>query len=42
MVTGLSNPLDHNEPSELESDNETAVVEIDLQLSMEEKLSTRK
>jgi hypothetical protein len=35
MVTGLSKPLDHNEPFELESDNETAEVEIDLQqLSM--------
>jgi hypothetical protein len=39
MVAGLSLPLDHNEPFELESDNETAEVEIDLQLSMQEKLS---
>jgi hypothetical protein len=38
MVTSLSKPLDHNEPFELESDNETAEVEIDLQLSMQEKL----
>jgi hypothetical protein len=37
MVTGLSKPLDHNEPFELESDNETAEVEIDLQLSMQAK-----
>jgi hypothetical protein len=34
IVTGLSKPLDHNEPFEFESDNETAEVEIDLQLSM--------
>jgi hypothetical protein len=39
MVTGLSKPHDHNEPFELESDNETAEVEIDLQLSMQEKLA---
>jgi methionyl-tRNA synthetase len=39
MVTGLSKPLNHNEPFELESDNETAEVEIDLQLSMQEKLA---
>jgi hypothetical protein len=39
MVTGLSNALNHNEPFELESDNETAEVEIDLQLSMQEKLA---
>jgi hypothetical protein len=39
MVTGLPKPLDHNEPFELESDNETAEVEIDLQLSMQEKLT---
>jgi hypothetical protein len=40
MVTGLSKPLDHNEPFELESDNETAEVEIDLQqLSMQKKLA---
>jgi hypothetical protein len=31
MVTGLSKPLDHNEPFEFEFDNETAEVEIDLQ-----------
>jgi hypothetical protein len=39
MVTGLSKPLDHNEPFEFESDNETAEEEIDLQLSMQEKLA---
>jgi hypothetical protein len=40
MVTGLSKPLDPNKPFELESDNETAEVEIDLQqLSMQEKLA---
>jgi hypothetical protein len=39
MITGLSKPLDHNEPFELESDNKTAEVEIDLQLSMQEKLA---
>jgi hypothetical protein len=39
MVTGLSKPLDHNEPFEFESDNKTAEVEIDLQLSMQEKLA---
>jgi hypothetical protein len=39
MVTSLSKPLDHNEPFELESDNETAEVENDLQLSMQEKLT---
>jgi hypothetical protein len=39
MVTGLSKPLDHNEPFELESDNESAEVEIDLQLSMQEMLA---
>jgi hypothetical protein len=38
MVTGLSKPLNHNEPIELESDNEAAEVEIDLQLSRQEKL----
>jgi hypothetical protein len=32
MVIGLSKPFDHNGPFELESDNETAEVEIDLQL----------
>jgi hypothetical protein len=35
MVTGLSKPLDHNESFELESDNELAKVEIDLQLSID-------
>jgi hypothetical protein len=39
MVTGLSKPLDHNEPFEMKSDNETTEVEIDLQLSMQEKLA---
>jgi hypothetical protein len=39
MVSGLSEPLNHNEPFELESDNETAEVEIDLQLSMQDKLA---
>jgi hypothetical protein len=39
MVTGLSKPLDHNEPFEFEIDNETAEVEIDLQLSIQEKLT---
>jgi hypothetical protein len=39
MVTGLSKPLTHNEPFELESDNKTAEVEIDLQLSKQEKLA---
>jgi hypothetical protein len=39
MVTGLSKPLDHNEPFELEFDNKTAEVENDLQLSMQEKLT---
>jgi hypothetical protein len=42
MVTGLyyiSKPLDHNEPFEFESNNETTEVEIDLQLSMQEKLA---
>jgi hypothetical protein len=39
MVTGLSKPHDHNEPIEFESDNETAEEEIDLQLSMQEKLA---
>jgi hypothetical protein len=38
MIAGLSKPLDHNEPFEFESDNETAEVEIHLQLSMQEKL----
>jgi hypothetical protein len=40
MVTGLSKPLNHNEPFEFESDNETAEVDINLQLSMQEKLDT--
>jgi hypothetical protein len=39
MVTGLSKPLDHNEPFEFESGNETAEVEIKLQLSMQAKLA---
>jgi hypothetical protein len=39
MVTGLSEPLDHNVPFELESDNETAEAEIYLQLSRQEKLA---
>jgi hypothetical protein len=39
MVTGLLKPLDHNEPFELESENMTAEVEIDLQLYMQEKLA---
>jgi hypothetical protein len=39
MVTGLSKLLDHNGPFKFESDNETAEVEIDLQLSMQEKLA---
>jgi hypothetical protein len=39
MVTGLSKPLDHNEPFLFESDNKTAEVKIDLQLSMQEKLA---
>jgi hypothetical protein len=39
MVTGLSKPLDHNEPFEFESDIETAEVEIDLELPMQEKLA---
>jgi hypothetical protein len=34
-----SKPLNHNEPIELESDNEAAEVEIDLQLSRQEKLT---
>jgi hypothetical protein len=39
MVTGLSKSLDYNEPFEIESDNETAEVELYLQLSMQEKLA---
>jgi hypothetical protein len=38
MVAGISNTLDHNEPFEFESDNETSEVEIDLLLSMQAKL----
>jgi hypothetical protein len=37
MVTGLSKALDHNEP--FESSNETAEIEIDLELSVQEKLA---
>jgi hypothetical protein len=37
--TGLSKSLDHNEPFEIESDNETAEYELYLQLSMQEKLA---
>jgi hypothetical protein len=39
MVTGLSKPLNHNVPFVFESENETAEVEINLQLSMQEKLA---
>jgi hypothetical protein len=39
MVTGLTKALDHNEPFEMESDNKAAEVEIDLQLSRQEKLA---
>jgi hypothetical protein len=42
MVTGLSKPLDHNEPFEFEPDNKTAEEEIDLQLSIQEKLARAK
>jgi hypothetical protein len=38
MVTGPSKPLDHNEQVEFESENNTAEIEIDLQLSMQKKL----
>jgi hypothetical protein len=38
MVTGLSRPLDHNVPFDFESDNETTKVEIDFELSKQEKL----
>jgi hypothetical protein len=38
-INGLSKPLDHKEPFEFESDNETTEMEIDLQLSMQEKLA---
>jgi hypothetical protein len=33
IVTGLSKPLDHNEPFEFESDNETAEVEIVVEIA---------
>jgi hypothetical protein len=39
MITALSKPLDHNQPFEFEFDNKTAEVEINLQLSMQEKLA---
>jgi hypothetical protein len=39
MVTGQSKPLDHNEPFKFESDIETVTEEIDLQVSMQEKLA---
>jgi hypothetical protein len=39
MVTGLSKSFDHNEPFEIESNNEAAEVELYLQLSMQEKLA---
>jgi hypothetical protein len=39
MISGLSRPLDHNEPFKMEFSNETAEVEIYLQLSMQEKLA---
>jgi hypothetical protein len=39
MVTSLSKLLDHNGPFEFESDNKTVEVEIDLQLSMQEKFA---
>jgi hypothetical protein len=39
MVTGLSKPLDHNEPFEFESNNKTDELETNLQLSMQEKLA---
>jgi hypothetical protein len=38
-ITGVSKPLDPNEPFEFESDKEIVEVEIDLQLSMQEKLA---
>jgi hypothetical protein len=40
-ITGLSKPLDPNEPFEFESDNEIVEEEIDLQLSMQESQSHR-
>jgi hypothetical protein len=39
MVTGPSKPLDNKEPFEFESDHKTAEVEINLQMSMQEKLA---
>jgi hypothetical protein len=40
MGTGLSKPFNHMEPFEFESDdNEIAEIEIDLQVSMQEKLA---
>jgi hypothetical protein len=39
MVTGLSKPLDHNEVFEFEFHNDTAEVEIDLELSIQEELA---
>jgi hypothetical protein len=39
MGTGLSKPLNHMEPFDFESDNDVAKVEIDLQVSMQEKLA---
>jgi hypothetical protein len=37
MVTGLSKTLDHNEPFEFH--NDTAEVEIDLELSIQEEVA---
>jgi hypothetical protein len=39
MITALSKPLDHNQPFEIEFDNKTAEVEINLQLSTQKKLA---
>jgi hypothetical protein len=39
-IENLSKPLDHNDPFEFESGNKTAEVEIDLRLSMQEKLAS--
>jgi hypothetical protein len=41
MVTGLSKPLNHNEPFEFELENKTVEVEVDLQkkLEMNSKIS---
>jgi hypothetical protein len=39
VIENLPKPLDRNEPFEFESDNETAEVEIDLQLSKQENLA---